>query len=276
MTFYPTPRGRRGNGLLFVAFLAAVIAAARSCDPNPPRSSGVSNIATRRVSTPVTNPIEDALRPVRAVQQRDGVVAAILIDTSGSMGDRVKDDDGRMRPKIEIAQRAALDLVKQFDTYAQEHPDQTIFFGIYEFSDRGGPFCREVVKLGPAGKSDAVAVRSAVLTMRPRGDTPIGDAIITAKRDIDATGLSKRHILVVTDGENNKGYSPEDVVRVITSQPDQDRASTYFVAFDIAAAKFNPVRDAGGLVLAASNEPELKSTLDYVLTGKILAEQPGK
>jgi Ca-activated chloride channel family protein len=275
MTFYPTRR-RHGNGLLFVALLAAVIAAARTCDPNPPRSSGVSNIATPRVSTPVTNPIEDALRPGHAVQQRDGVVAAILIDTSGSMADRVKDDDGRMRPKIEIAQRAALDLVKQFDTYAQEHPDQTIFFGIYEFSDRDGPFCREVVKLGPAGKSDPVAMRSAVLTMRPRGGTPIGDAIITAKRDIDATGLSKRHILVITDGENNKGYSPEDVVRVITSQPDQARASTYFVAFDIAAAKFNPVRDAGGLVLAASNEPELKSTLDYVLTGKILAEQPGK
>jgi hypothetical protein len=275
MTFY-TPRRRHGNGLLFVALLVAVIAAARTCDPNPPRSSRVSNVPTSRVSTPVTNPIEDALRPARAVQQREGVVAAILIDTSGSMGDRVKDDDGRMRPKIEIAQRAALNLVQQFDRYAQEHPDQTVFFGIYEFSDRGDRFCREVVKLGPAGKSDPAAVRSAVLAMHPRGDTPIGDAIISAKRDIDATGLSKRHILVITDGENNKGYSPEDVVHIITTQPDQDRASTYFVAFDVAAAKFNPVRDAGGLVLAASNEPELKSTLDYVLTGKILAEQPPK
>ena len=47
-------------------------------------------------------------------------------------------------------------------------------------------------------------------------------------------------------------------------------------AFDIAAEKFNSVRDAGGLVLGASNESELKSTLDYVLTGKILAEQPPK
>jgi len=267
---------RHGNGLLFLALLVGVIAAARSCDPNPPRSSSVSNVKPRPISTPVTNPIEDALRPNPGAQQRDGVVAAILIDTSGSMKDRVKDDDGQMRPKIEIAQRAALNLVNQFNAYAREHVDQTIFFGIYEFSDRGGRVCREVVKLGPAGQADSGAVRSAILSMRPGGDTPIGDAIITAKRDIDATGLSKRHILVITDGQNNKGYSPEDVVHVITSQTDQERASAYFIAFDIAAAKFNTVRDAGGLVLGASNEPELKSTLDYVLTGKILAEQPGK
>ena len=50
--------------------------------------------------------------------------------------------------------------------------------------------------------------------------------------------------------------------------------SNYFVAFDVAAAKFNSVRDSGGLVLAASNESDLKSTLDYLLTGKILVEQP--
>jgi hypothetical protein len=56
--------------------------------------------------------------------------------------------------------------------------------------------------------------------------------------------------------------------------PDENRASIYFIAFDIAAAKFEAVRNAGGLVLAASNETELQQTLDYVLTGKILAEQP--
>jgi len=263
---------RHSNGLLFLALVVAVIAAARSCDPNPPALFTVST----PVSTPVTNPIEDALRPVSAPERRDGIVAAILIDTSGSMAKRVRDTDGTLRPKIEIAQRAALDLANQFESYARDHADQTIFFGIYEFSDRGGRCCREVVKLGPSGRSNSSAVRSAIVRMRPEGDTPIGDAIITAKRDLDATGISKRHILVITDGENNKGYSPEDVVRIITSQSEQDRASAYFVAFDIAAEKFNSVRDAGGLVLGASNESELKSTLDYVLTGKILAEQPPK
>jgi hypothetical protein len=80
------------------------------------------------------------------------------------------------------------------------------------------------------------------------------------------------HILVVTDGENNKGYAPSDVVAAIGRLPEASRASVYFVAFDVAADVFKPVRDAGGLVLPAANEAELQQTLDFVLSGRILVE----
>jgi hypothetical protein len=263
-------RHRQGNGFLFLVLIMA-FAAARNWDNRDERAAAPPH--SSRVSTPVRNPIEDVLRPVAPAQYREGIVAAILIDTSGSMKETVRDADGAMQPKISIAQRAALNLVNQFDTYARGHSDQTIFLGIYEFSDLGArtPSCRTVIKLGPP---DAAAARSAIMNMQAEGDTPIGDAMIKAKRDVDATGLSKRHILVITDGENNRGYSPADVTRVILSQSEKDRASIYFVAFDVAASKFNSVRDSGGLVLAASNETDLTGTLDYLLTGKILAEQP--
>jgi Mg-chelatase subunit ChlD len=130
-----------------------------------------------------------------------------------------------------------------------------------------------VIKLGPP---DSAAARSAIMNMRADGDTPIGDAMIKAKLDLDAAGFSRRHILVVTDGENTRGYSPDDVTRVISGQTEVDRASIYFVAFDVAASKFNRVRDSGALVLAAANETDLKGTLDYLLTGKILVEQPNR
>jgi von Willebrand factor type A domain len=248
-----------------LVILLAVFVAARSCDRPKSRSSST------RVSTPVQNPIQDVLKPTQT-QYKPGVAAAILIDTSGSMKERVRDSDGAMRPKIDIAQRAALDIVNQFDAYAREHAGQEIQLGIYEFSDRGAvPVCRPVVKLGMPNPD---ASRTAILKMSASGDTPIGDAMIVAKRALDSAGLSKRHILVITDGENTQGYSPADVTHVITDQSETDRASIYFVAFDVAAAKFNSVKDSGGLVLAASNETELKGTLDYLLTGKILAEQP--
>ena len=256
---------RHGNGALFFIIIMAFIVTRNRNNrrPGPPPS---------RVETPVRNPIEDALRPVAGAQYREGIAAAILVDTSGSMRMSVKDADGAMQPKINIAQRAALNLVEQFDKYAREHSDKTILLGIYEFSarNRGAP-SRRVVNLGAP---DAAASRSAISNMRAEGDTPIGDAMIMAKRDVDATGLSKRHILVITDGENTRGYSPDDVTRVISSLTEKDRASIYFVAFDVAATKFNAVRDSGGLVLAASNETDLKGTLYYLLTGKILAEQP--
>ena len=258
---------RQGNGVLFFILVMVIGVASKRCDePSRQSSSGVS--------TPVQNPIEDVLRPVAPAQSREGIVAAILIDTSGSMQDSVKDADGALKPKIDIARRAALNLVDQFDAYARNHSDQSIFMGIYEFSARGsGSCCRTVVKLGPP---DAAAARSAISKMRADGDTPIGDAMIMAKHDVDATGFSKRHIVVITDGQNTRGYSPDDVTRVILSQGEKDRASIYFVAFDVAASKFNAVRESGGLVLAASNETDLKGTLDYLLTGKILAEQPDR
>lgn len=259
---------RDSGGFLKVFGVALILAvgAAKGCGSSEPPSSTVST------AIPVTNPIQDMLQQGNPAPAQEGIAAVILVDTSGSMGDAVPDADGNRKPKIKIAQQAAMNLVNQFDGYAREHPDQKILLGIYEFSQRAGlPSARPVVNLGPPNPAAASA---AIFRMNANGDTPIGDAMILAMKRLDATGLSKKHILVITDGDNTVGYSPEDVTRVIAGKSDTARASVYFVAFDIAASRFNSVRDAGGLVLAASNETDLKGTLDYVLSGKILAEQP--
>ena len=99
---------RQGNGILFLILMVA-FAASRSCDKPKQQSSS-------RVSTPVQNPIQDALRPVAPAQYREGIVAAILIDTSGSMKETVRDADGAMQPKIAIAQRAAIDAESGFES----------------------------------------------------------------------------------------------------------------------------------------------------------------
>jgi hypothetical protein len=226
------------------------------------------------VSTPipVTNPIQDVLQQSSPAPSQEGIAAVILVDTSGSMGEPVPDVNGNRQPKIKIAQQAAMNLVSQFADYASAHPDQKISLGIYEFSQRPRlPSARPIVSLGPP---DPAAARAAIFRMVANGDTPIGDAMIIAMKNLDASGFSKKHILVITDGENTVGYSPANVTQIIAGKSDTARASVYFVAFDIAASRFNSVRDAGGLVLAASNETDLKGTLDYVLSGKILAEQP--
>src|SRR5258705_13378885 len=126
------------NLILLLLFFVVTNAAYRSCGKPASRSS--------RVSTPVRNPIQDELRPNPSAQYREGIAAAILIDTSGSMDRKVEDADGRSRRKIEIAQSSALSLVKQFDGYAREHSGQPIVVGIYEFSERSGSRspCRRV------------------------------------------------------------------------------------------------------------------------------------
>ena len=146
-----------------------------------------------------------------------------------------------------------------------------MLLGVYEFSRRRGePDCREIIPMGPPDRERAAA---AIARLDADGGTPIGQAMITAKRALDETGLTRRHLLVVTDGENTDGVPPDRVAIAIGKRPDAERPSIYFVAFDIEASRFSRVRNAGGLVLSAANATELNTTLDTLLNDKILVEK---
>jgi Mg-chelatase subunit ChlD len=252
--------GSFGAALLFIA---ATIIACKDRDPNAPLHETRQTREERR--------IDEALAPAARTETRDGLAAAIVIDVSGSMKDSVRGESGRDERKIEIARRAARDLVEQFARYAEEHKDETVLLGIYEFSERSGENdTRAVVSMGPPDRSRA---EMALARIRAEGGTPIGNAMIAAKRELDGTGLARRHLLLVTDGENTDGFDPVKVATAINRRPEAERPSIYFVAFDIEARRFEGVRNAGGLVLGAANAKELNQTLDTLLRGQILVEK---
>ena len=208
----------------------------------------------------------------RAPQEiREGLAAAILIDVSGSMRETVLNERGAREEKIEIARRAARDLIEQFERYALDHAGEPVMVGLFEFSRRDNESdCRPIV---PMGRPDRAQAESAIAGLQADGDTPIGSAMITAKHALDSVHLARRHLLVVTDGENTAGPDPGRVTLAIGRRPEAERPSIYFVAFDIEASRFASVRDAGGLVLSAANARELNDTLDSLLRGKILVEK---
>jgi Mg-chelatase subunit ChlD len=215
--------------------------------------------------------IDKALRPHdSAGTPREGIAALLLIDASGSMAESIRTDAGN-RPKIDVARDAALVLVRRFDQYARAHPDEQVVVGVMEFSEREPSNARVLLTLNPPDPDRALLHLRRIET---GGGTPIGDAIVAAKHGLDYSGMSRRHLIVVTDGENTDGYEPEDVLKALSRRPESERPSVYFVAFDIAASRFDAVRDAGGLVLAAANGEELDSTLNSLLSGKILVEGP--
>lgn len=243
--------------------LAGALTLAAGCEH---KSSSREDRAARELQE-----IGEQLAPASTPEARDGVAAAIVIDVSGSMEDEVEGEDGRDVDKIEIARRAARDLVDQFAKYAEAHPNEPVMLGIYEFSRRRGePDCRPVIPMGPPDRTRAAA---AIARLEAEGGTPIGQAMITAKQALDATGLSRRHLLLVTDGENTDGYRPERVAQAIGKRPAAEQPSMYFVAFDVEESRFAALRDAGSLVLSAANARELNNTLDVLLSGKILVEK---
>lgn len=221
---------------------------------------------------PAVNPLQNLLRVSQGVKREEGTAVVVLMDTSGSMAESVRDGADSESPKIEIARRCAERLISRTEEFVRAHPDQNVLMGVYEFSQRyGGPSPRRVVKLGPP---NIAAARSMIARMTPQGGTPIGGALIAAKQDLDATGRTRQHIIVVTDGQNTEGYEPQDVMNAISRLPEENRTNVYFIAFDISEDRFTSIRDGGGLVMAAADGRELEQALDYVLTGKILAEQP--
>ena len=254
------------NANAIFALILVLFVMSRCRDGSPPDSIG-------RIADPPKEDaeIDRALHSATTSESRDGLAAAIVIDVSGSMGERVTGEDGRRARKIDVARRAAADLVEQFAAYADAHPGEPVVLGVFEFSRRSDhPDCRSIIPMGPPDRARA---GEALARLDPEGGTPIGQAMITAKRALDDSGLSRRHLLIVSDGENTDGFRPEDVAAGIARRPESERPSIYFVAFDIEARRFNRLRDSGALVLAAANGGELKNTLDMLLQGRILVEK---
>lgn len=208
--------------------------------------------------------LEPAAPYQAAVDEGLGASVAILIDTSGSMREPAPGDS---RPKYVIAQEALESMLDATDAFVARRPDFPIKIGIYSFSS-------SVRTLRPITSYNRAAIRSALATVpRPGGGTAIGEALAAARPDLYRAGLFRKYLLVVTDGQNTTGRSPDDVAREIWRKS-EGAVQVYFVAFDTSPEKFAFLKDAGGDVIGAGTGPELRQALDGIYQGKILAEAP--
>jgi len=198
------------------------------------------------------------------VEEGLGAAVAILIDTSGSMRDNAPGDS---RPKYIVAQEALEAMLDATDAFVAKRPDFPIKIGIYSFSSG-------VRRLRPIQPYDRQAIRTTLANLpRPGGGTAIGEALREARPELYRAGVFRKYLLVVTDGENTSGRSPDEVAREIWSKS-QGAVQVYFVAFDTSPEKFAFLKEAGGDVIGAGTGAELRTALDGIYQGKILAEAP--
>jgi Mg-chelatase subunit ChlD len=204
-----------------------------------------------------------ALAPYQSeVEEGLGAAVAILIDTSGSMRDNAPGDT---RSKYEVARESLETMLDATDAFAARRPDFPIKIGLYSFSSG-------VRVLRPIQPYDRDAIRRALAGLpRPGGGTAIGEALREARPDLYRAGVFRKYVLVVTDGENTSGRSPDQVAREIWRKS-EGGVQIYFVAFDTSPEKFAFLKEVGGDVLGAGSGPELRSALEQVYQGKILAE----
>jgi hypothetical protein len=244
------------------------------------RADGVSSqmkIISRFIVAAVLVLLGQAINSFAAPQE-DGVALAIIYDTSGSMRDPVPDESGRSAPKFVIANRALVAVVHQIQAFATNSASgapRKIHTGLFVFQ---GEHAREAVKFGPF---DPSALESwAGNFSNPNGNTPLGNALSTAARAVLSSPLSRKHVLVITDGLNTAGPKPEQVLPGLKQQAQQKQASLsiHFIAFDVDAKQFSAVKKLDATVVGASNEKQLHSQLQFILQSKILLEdeEPAK
>ncbi len=214
-----------------------------------------------------------AAPPLLAAED-DGLALAIVYDTSGSMQEPVRSSSGHLSPKYVIANHALLAIAAQiqhFATNTADGPPRTVYAGLFTFD---GDHAKSVVDFGPF---DGAAIEKwATNFSHPNGGTPLGNALRTASRAVLDCPLPHKHVLIITDGINTLGPAPAAVMPALQREATRKQMdlAVHFVAFDVSAQVFDGVKRLGATVVAAADETQLDSQLDFILQNQILLEKP--
>lgn len=204
--------------------------------------------------------------PNLASREIDTVGLVFCLDVSGSM----EGDVGGKR-KIDISKEAMRTVFGQVDTYVKSNPEKKVQVGLVSFS--GGATL--VMKLQPFDRDRLEQQTNALKT---GGGTAIGDAMALAMGELHKSGVESRAIIVMTDGENNRGIPPELVMQAIrgnrnSSKTPTDDVSVFLVAFDVNSAAFQAVSQAGASVVESRDANSLKEMLNTVVEEVLLEKQ---
>jgi hypothetical protein len=188
----------------------------------------------------------------------------VIYDGSGSMREDVKDSQGKHSAKYLVANNAVNVIARKIDDYIaakQIDIDAALIYFKDGFIKTGVPM--------QTFKAQSFTAWAAGFN-RPSGDTPIGNAINAARKELEKSKALKKHILIITDGANTAGPAPETVVADMNAK--KEPVSVYFVAFDVSASVFSGVKNKGALVVSAADAGQLNMQIDMLLGKKILLE----
>lgn len=204
--------------------------------------------------------------------QVDALALAIVYDTSGSMKDPVRTSTGANAPKYTVANRALAGVAKALQSYASAGPadaPRQVSTALFTFQ---GEHARAAMPLKPL---DAAALQGWAAGFRsPQGNTPLGESLKLATECVLKSSAGRKHVLVITDGLNTAGPKPETVLPALKKQAASkgSEVGVHFVAFDIDAKVFQPLKKQGVTVVSAADERQLTAQLDFILQKKILLE----
>jgi hypothetical protein len=238
-----------------------------------PENLSLNKTFIQWITVPIALAVLGASATPASAADEEGVAVAIVYDTSGSMSEPVKDKAGKSSPKYVIANRALVAIanhIQTFTTNGAAGSPRRIHAGLFVFQ-KDGPYAAL-----PFGPFNAAAFTTWARGFSvPAGGTPLGNTLNAAGRAVLNSGLTRKHVLVITDGMNTIGPNPAAILAKLQQEAGQKQTSlsVHFVAFDVDAKVFEGVKKLGATVVGASNESQLNTQLEFILEKKILLEE---
>ena len=129
-----------------------------------------------------------------SVMAEDTPRAVIIFDASGSMWGQIKGVS-----KIEIARDALKNVVKEWN------PDVELGLTVYGHRSKGD--CNDIETIIPVGKIDKNRVIKTVMSIKPKGKTPISRSMRKVADEIKYTE-EKATIILISDGKETCDPDP--------------------------------------------------------------------
>lgn len=183
---------------------------------------------------------------------QDRARAMLILDASGSMWGQIEG-----AAKITIAQRVLGELLTDLPA------DQSL--GLTAYGHRVEGNCADIEILVPPSDGSRAAIRQAVNGIKPKGKTPLSDAVLIAA---DALGFAETPatVILVTDGVETCDRDPCALARTLEAAGVDFTA--HVIGFDVAEVDRPKLQclaaETGGKFLTADTAGELSAALSEV------------
>lgn len=188
---------------------------------------------------------------IATAQDRPNTI--LVLDGSGSMWGQI---DGVN--KITIAQQVVGEVLDGFPA------DQNLGLTVYGHREKGN--CADIETVVPPGPGTGAAIRAAVDGIKPKGKTPMTDAVIAAATALRYTE-EKATVILVSDGIET--CNPDPCAAAAALEEAGVDFTAHVVGFDVsdpqALAQMQCMAEGtGGRFLSASDAAELSQALTTV------------
>jgi len=203
-----------------------------------------------------------------------GISVSLIVDVSGSMNESPR--SGGNKKSIQ-ATDALLTIIEYIESISEKQKDLKINVSVLKF----GSYVNEVYPLTTMTKEEFLKLKGLCTykMFAPSDGTAIGKALEKGSEVLAQSGTILNSMILISDGENSVGISPEPVLQGIYADNNNKSTPDFvvntstqlisFIGFDVGSNVFDGIKQYGARVSSAGNQIELEESLKALLEADI-------